>query len=181
MKKCWFLTNPDAAGNYLATPGRRYAALVGVDARASVSDVAKELVKEGFAVTYSWQTGQPNRNAVFMDTWLAGLPQPTPGTNWMFFELNFTGDSPRTVVSTIHKCLFFICGDARIAYVFEARDVADDYAPCGPGDPQKGACPELPPPCATCAPQPMPWKPVAIGAAIGGTVVFLIASMYGRA
>jgi len=174
MKKCWQLVNPDLKGNYLATPGNRYAVLLGVDSRASVDDVKKELVKEHFAVTYAWQTGQPNRNAVFIDSWLASLPAPTKGTVWMYFELNFTGDSPVTVVSRIHKCLFFVCGDASIAFVFEAKDVPDNYAPCGPGDPQAGSCPPMPPPCATCPPARFPWKTLVAGAVIGGVTAVAI-------
>ena len=166
-KKCWILLNPDPKGNYLATPGHRYAVLLGVDSRASASDVTKELAKEHFQVTYSWQTGQPNRSSVFIDDWISKLPPPTSGTVWMYFELNFTGDAPITVISRIHKCILFICGDASIAYVFESQDVPDNYAPCGPGDPQAGSCPPLPPPCATCSPAPVPWKPALVGAAIG--------------
>ncbi len=171
MKKCWSLINPDQRGNYLATPGNRYAALLGVDARASVGDVVKELEKQNFKVTYSWQSGQPNRGSVFIDDWIAKLPPPTSGTVWMYFELNFTGDVPKTIVSHIHHCLLLVlCGDASIAYVFEAKDVPDNYAPCGPGDPQAGSCPPLPPPCATCPPAPIPWKSAFVGAIIGGVV-----------
>ena len=172
MKKCWQLILPDQRRNYLATPGNRYAALLGVDNRASVGDVVKELEKQDFKVTYSWQTGQPNRDTVFIDRWIAQLPPPTKGTVWMYFELNFTGSAPKTIVGHIHHCLLLVlCGDADIAYVFEATDVPDNYAPCGPGDPQAGSCPPLPPPCATCPPAPIPWKPLLIGIAVGGAVV----------
>ena len=98
MKSCWVLINPDAKKNYLATPGNRYAALLSVDARASLSDVTDELAKLGFKVTYSWQSGQENRDSVFIDNWIARLPAPTKGTVWMYFELNYVGDVPKTIV-----------------------------------------------------------------------------------
>jgi len=170
MKACWLPVSPDAQGNYLASPGGRYAALLNVDTRASLSDVTSALAKEDFTVTYAWATGQPNRNAVFIDDWLAKLPQPASGTVWMYLELNFTGDMPKTVAAHIHKCILFICGDANIVYLLTAQQVADNYAPCGPGDPQAGNCPVLPPPIS-CPPAPSAWKPALIGAAVGGALV----------
>ena len=182
MKSCWILINPDAKKNYLATPGNRYAALLSVDSRASLSQVIDELAKNlAFKVTYSWMSGQPNRNAVFIDSWLAKLPAPTKGTNWMYFELNFVGDVPKTIVSHIQHCLHLlivkICGNADIAYVFEAQQVDDNFHPCGPGDPQAGTCPPLAPPCAACPPASIPWKPVLVGAVLGGAAVGAFAAL----
>jgi hypothetical protein len=178
VKSCWVLINPDAKKNYLATPGNRYAALLSVDARASLSDVTDELAKLGFKVTYSWQSGQANRDSVFIDNWIARLPAPTKGTVWMYFELNYVGDVPKTIVSHIQKCKYLaFCGNVDIAYIFEAQQVPDNYAPCGPGDPQAGNCPPLAPPCAAPPPAPFPWKPALLGAAVGAVFAAAMAAM----
>jgi len=174
MKTCWVPVSADPQGNYLATPGGRYAGLLSVDSRASVSDAVNELNNQGFQVTYSWQSGQPTRGQFFVDNWLANLPAPTPGTVWMYFELDFTGDVPRAVARSFHKCILWICGTGTIAYVFEAQQVPDNYAPCGPGDPQTGTCAPLPPPAPGCPPEPNPWKPVLVGVFVGGTLVGLV-------
>src|SRR5438552_1697208 len=118
MKTCWIPLSP-ADGKYLATPGNRYAALIGVDARAPLDSIADALKNQSFDVTYSWQSGQPVRQQFLVDRWLAGLPTPTEGTVWMYFEMNYTGDLPRPIASHIEKCVLFVCGSADIAYVFE--------------------------------------------------------------
>ena len=174
MRTCWVPVSQDSSGNYLATPGNRYAALLSVDSRANVSDATDELNKNGFQVTYSWQSGQPTRGQFFIDNWLANLPAPASGNVWMYFEANFTGDTPRTIARTFEKCVLWICGSGTLSYVFEAQQVPDSYAPCGPGDPQTGACPPLPPPAPGCPPQPNPWKPALTGAAAGGALVGLV-------
>ena len=174
--KCWTSISPDAQGNYLASPGNRYAALLSVDARAKVSDAVDELKKEGFTVTYSWQSGQPTRGQFLIDNWISGLPAPTKGTNWMYFELNYAGDVPKTVAKHIEKCVFFVCGSVDIVQLFEAREVADGTHPCGPGD-HAGDCPSPPPPCAACPPAPNPWKPALLGAAVGAIFAGVLASV----
>jgi hypothetical protein len=175
--KCWVQISPDGAGNYLASPGQRYAALLSVDTRAKLSDAVDELKKEGFVVTYSWQSGQAGRNQFFIDNWIASLPTPTKGTAWMYFELNYTGSVPKTVARHIQKCILFICGSVDIMQLFEAQEVAEGTHPCGPGDPQTASCPPTPPPCAACPPAPNPWKPALIGAAVGAAFAGVIAAM----
>lgn len=178
MKSCWMLVTPDPSRNYLATPGNRYAALLSVDARAQMSDVTDELAKLDFKVTYSWQSGQANRNSVFIDNWIAKLPPPTKGTVWMYFELNYIGDVPKTIVSHIRKCKALVfCGNVDIAYIFEAQQVADDAHPCGPGDPQTASCQPMAPPCSACPPAPIPWKPLLIGALAGSVLMGAIGAM----
>ena len=172
MKTCWISIPPDQAGNYLATPGKRYAALVGVDARASLTDLEGALNKQGFDVTYTWQSGQAVRQQFFIDRWLASLPAPTAGTVWMYFEMNYNGDAMRTIVGHFQKCVLFICGNADIAYVFEAQEVADDFHPCGPGDPESTTPPLTPP--AACPPQASPWGPALVGAAAGAALTAAI-------
>lgn len=165
--RCWISIAPDVQGNYLASPGNRYAALLSVDTRAKMSDAVNELTKEGFVVTYSWQSGQPGRGTFLIDNWIAALPAPTKGTNWMYFELNYTGSVPKTVAKHIQRCVLFICGSVDITQLFEAQEVPEGTHPCGPGDPQTANCPPAPPPCAACPPKPNPWKPALIGAAVG--------------
>lgn len=174
--KCWSPISPDAQGNYLASPGNRYAALLSVDTRAKLSDAVDELKKEGFAVTYSWQSGEANRNRFLIDNWIAALPSPTKGTNWMYFELNYAGDTPKTVAKHIQKCILFVCGSVDIAQLFEAREVPDGTHPCGPGDPQTANCPPVPPPCAACPPASNPWKPALLGAAVGAIFASVVAA-----
>jgi len=171
-KQCWVPLSPDAAGKYLASSGGRYAALLSVDSRAKLSQVVNELKKQDFVVTYAWQSGQvlPTRNETASYQWLAGLPPPTQGTVWMYLELNYVGDLPRTIARTIHKCVLFICGTATLAYVFELRSVGDTYQPCNPGEPQNPACPPLPPPAPGCPPEPSPWLPALAGAAVGAAM-----------
>lgn len=184
MISCWIPINPDSSGNYLATPGNRYATLISVDARAPLSSIADALKNWNLAVTYSWQSGQPTRQQFLVDRWLSGLPAPADGKTWMYFEMNFTGDVPKTIVSHIEKCVLFICGSADIVNVFESQQVADDYHPCGPGDataptPPPPGCP----PCATpippvvpgCPAEPAPWKPLALGAGAGFVLGVLVA------
>lgn len=184
MKNCWVPFNPDPSGNYLASPGGRYAVLLSVDSRASISDVTDELGKQNFQVTYSWVGGQPTRQPVpgskvsfAIDMWLANLPKPTSGTVWMYFELTFTGNTPKALARHVEKCVLFICGSVDIAYAFAEHQVADDFYPCGPGDttvPPNGGvspCPPLPPPCPGPAPAPNPLKPALAGAAVGAAVV----------
>jgi len=161
------------AGMYLAEPGGRYAVLLSVDSRASLTDVTGALGKESFQVSYAWQSGQPVRNQFFVDTWLAGLPAPTAGTVWMYFEMSYTGDTPLTFARHIEKCILFICGSADIAYAFSAQSVPDNTSPCGPGDPQTGTCAPLPPPCPGCPPKPVPWKPALAGAGVGAGIAIL--------
>jgi hypothetical protein len=183
VKACWVPINPDPKSNqYLATPGGRYAVLLSVDSRGSMSDVTDELKKNNFTVTYSWQSGQPTRNQFDVDNWLANLPKPTSGTNWMYFEMNFTGDSPQLFARSFQKCVNLlitkICGNVDVAYLFEAQQVADNFHPCGPGDPVKSmpncpTCPDLPPPCPAAAPAPTPFKPLVGGLVVGGLVAGL--------
>jgi hypothetical protein len=164
MITCWIPLSPDQAGNYLAEPGGRYATLISVDARASLDTIASALGNWDLSATYSWQSGQPTRQQFLIDRWLANLPAPADGKVWMYFEIDFTGDTARTIVSHIEKCvLSVICGSADISYVFEAQQVADNFHPCGPGDPQ-GA--QLPPP-SPGPPVSSPWKPAIIGGIAG--------------
>jgi hypothetical protein len=196
MKSCWLPINPDQKNNYLASPGGQYAALLAVDKVASMDKVVDALKKQDFQVTASWQSGQPVPPSL-MGNWLASLPPPANGRTWMYFELKYGGDMPKTIVRHIEKCLIdmgfvkSLCGTADISYVFSAQQVDDGYHPCGPGDPQKTPdvpppaqagcpdcptyppCPDLPPPCPGCPPPSFPWKPALIGAAIGGTVATL--------
>lgn len=170
MKTCWVRVPPDQTGNYLVTPGGRYAALLSVDDRANLSDATKALGDDGFQVSYAWMTGQPNRATYFVDNWLAGLPAPSSGNVWMYFELNFTGDVPRTIQGTFEKCILWICGSGTIEYAFAAQQVADDFHPCAPGDPQ-GTALQPPPPAP---PRSSAWKPVLVGAGIGGAALGLL-------
>lgn len=192
MKSCWIPISPNPTGNYLATPGNRYAALLSVDSRAKLSDVTDALAKQDFTVTYSWQTGQANRQQFFIDNWIADLPAPTQGTIWIYLELNYTGDMPKTIARHVQKCVLWICGNVDIAYIFEAQQVDDGYHPCGPGDPQKSpdaasasgtsstpGCPDLPPPCPAPPPQPNPWKPALVGAGAVTAVGLLVAAIRG--
>jgi hypothetical protein len=193
MKTCWLPINIDQKGNYLASPGGRYAALIAVDTVATMDKVVDALQKQQFQVTYSWHSGQPVRHQYLMDRWLASLPAPASGRTWMYFELTYVGDMPKTIVPHIQKCLIdfgpvhSLCGTADIAYVFSAQQVDDSYHPCGPGDPQKTPdasppaaagcpdcptyppCPDLPPPCPGCPPPSFPWKPVLAGMALGAS------------
>lgn len=139
-----------------------------------MSDVTSELAKQEMAVTYGWMSGQPNRNTYFVDTWLANLPPPASGTVWMYFELTYNGSMGKTIARHVEKCVLFICGSVDISYIFEAQEVADNYAPCGPGDPQHGSCAPLPPPCPGCSPPPSPWKPVLYGVSAGGAAAALL-------
>jgi hypothetical protein len=196
MKTCWLPINPDSSGKYLASPGGRYAALIAVDNVAGIDKVVDALQKQSFQVTYSWKGGQPVRHQFLIDRWLASLPPPASGRTWMYFELTYTGDMPKTIVPHIQKCLVewpikALCGTADIAYVFSAQQVDDSYHPCGPGDPQKTPdapppaqagcpdcptyppCPDLPPPCPGCPPAPLPWKPLLAGAAVGSAIASL--------
>ena len=187
MIACWIPISPDPSGNYLATPGHRYAALISVDARAPMSAITDALKNQNFNVTYSWQSGQPTRQQFLVDRWLSGLPDPTAGTTWMYFEMNYDGDVPRTLASHIQKCVLFICGTADISAVFEAQDVADDYIPCGPGDTRQPAAPlpgcpacvpPIPPVIPGCPPPPSPvgsaLAGAAAGAVLGGLVVWAL-------
>jgi hypothetical protein len=104
----------------------------------------------------------------------------------MYFEMNFTGDVPKVIVSHIEKCIFsVVCGSADIMNVFESRQVADDYIPCGPGDTRQPPAP--PPGCPACAPpippvapgcpaEPLPWKPAIVGGAVGVLLGAIIVS-----
>jgi len=162
MITCWIPVSPDPAGNYLATPGNRYAALISVDARAPISTLIDALKTQGFDVTYSWQSGQAVRAQFLVDRWIASLPAPADGKVWMYFEMNYTSDTPKSLASHIQRCVLFICGSADISNVFEARQVPDDTHPCGPGDPQGTP---LPPPSPGCPAEPFP-----LGATIAGGV-----------
>lgn len=176
MIACWIPINPDSSGNYLATPGNRYATLISVDARAPLDTIASALKNWNLDVTYSWQSGQPTRQKYLVDRWLSGLPAPAEGKTWMYFEMNYVGDVPKVIVSHIEKCVLFVCGSADITNVFESRQVADDYHPCGPGDTQAPAppppgcptCPALIPPVMPgCPAEPNPLKPALLGAGAG--------------
>jgi len=172
MKPCWVPIFPDpSSGKYLASPGGRYAALLSVDARASLNAVENELKKQDFHVTYSWQSGQPIRGPSGIDNWLAALPAPTRGTVWMYFELNFVGDAFKSIATHIEKCILFLCGSADLKSVLELQQVADGYHPCFPGDTQAGAGTPLPPPTPGPPPKLVPWVPIAAaGAGIVGAI-----------
>ena len=134
--------------------------------------ISDALKNQGFDVTYTWQSGQAVRQQYFIDRWLASLPDPTAGTVWMYFEMNYNGDMPKTIVGHIQKCVLFVCGNADISFVFEAQDVADNYSPCGPGDPQSPTPP--PEPCPACPPESFPIKPMLIGGAVGAVLGYLL-------
>jgi hypothetical protein len=165
MKTCWIPINPDTSGNYLATPGNHYAVLLSVDSRASMKDVTDELNKNELSVIYGWQSGQQTRKRFAIDRWLEMLPPPADGTVWMYFELAYTGSTPKTLARHVEKCVLFICGSVDITYAFEAQQKPDDYAPCSPGE-SGGA--SIPPPCPQC-PRPNTMKPFLVGAGIGGS------------
>jgi hypothetical protein len=167
MKICWIPVSPDSSGKYLASPGNRYAVLLNVDSRASLSTVADELKKQNFNVTYSWQSGQAVRGEFLIDRWIRSLPAPAPGKTWMYLELDYAGNSPKVLASSIKKCVLFICGTADIVNAFEAQSVSDDTHPCGPGDPQTGNCPACPPPSPGCTTPEFQWKP-AVAAGVAG-------------
>jgi hypothetical protein len=177
MKECWVPVAAASDGNYLATPGNAYAALVSVDKRASMADVEAELKKQDLAITYAWQTGQPNRGQFYIDNWIASLPPPPDGDVWMYFELKYTGDVPRSIARHVEKCILFVCGGADVVHVFEAQQVADDYSPCGPGDPQAAQTPTAETTTAaasTVRPRTATWKPVAVGAAAVAAVAGVV-------
>jgi len=174
MKSCWIPISPDTSGKYLATPGNDYAALISVDARAPMSVLTDALTKQGFAITYAWQSGQPTRTMAIIDRWLDTLPAPAAGKVWMYLEMTFNGDVPKLIVGSYQKCVLMICGSADVSYLFESREVADNYAPCNPGE-SGGNCPALPPPNPGCPVPPNPWKPALIGAGAGFVLGLLVA------
>ncbi len=175
MRWCWVPISPGSEGKYIAEPGGFYAVLLAVDSRASISDVADTLTKQSFQVAYSWQGGTPTRGKFWIDDWLAKLPASAEGTRWMYLELRYAGTEMKSIARHFEKCVLMICGAADVAYVFEAKQVPDDWHPCGPGDPNQGTCPPLPPPCPGCPPKPNPWRPALVGAAVGGAATFLLA------
>lgn len=172
MKKCWVSFNPNPSGNYLATPGNRYAVLLSVSSHATLDRVTSELAKEGFISTYSWQSGQPSRKQFIIDRWIETLPPPAQDTSWLYFELTYSGDMPKTLARHVEKCVLFVCATIDIAYAFEERLVPDDYAPCGPSDPARpaGACP-APLPCPGGSKSSV-LVPALVGAGVGGATVF---------
>lgn len=175
MKICWLQVDPNAQGKYIATPGAYYAVLMSVDKRGSVSDIVSELTKQEFRVNYSWEYGQPTARGYLVDNWLAGLTPSAEGTRWIYFEGWYTGNAARSLAKHVEKCVLGICGAADVAYLFEAQQVPDNYHPCGPGDPNKGSCPALPPPCPGCPSTPFPLKPMLLGAAAGGVLALGLA------
>jgi hypothetical protein len=172
MITCWVSVSPNQAGNYLATPENRYAVLINIDARATLNTVTDALKVQGFDVTYSWQSGQVIRGEVFIDRWIRSLPTPASGKTWMYFEMDYTGSTPKTIVGHIEKCILSICGSMDVTNVFEAQKVADDFHPCSPGDPQ-GAPLAAPNPGSPA--QRFQWQPAVAAGVFGLFVGWLIA------
>lgn len=153
MTKVWSEVAADSAGDFVFESGERYAVLASVSLDYTLDQVRAYVENHGFAVTYAWEWGQPNRATYRIDQWIAQLPEDANAHHrWIYAEGNFTGSAPFTVGQHAPWPLTVY----EINNVFEAVD-----APAGD-------VVELPPKPCNCPPKPgFPW-----GAVIAGVVSF---------
>lgn len=147
--KTWQQIQP-AGGDFTLQPGNRYAALASASLNYSLPQIVSYLAGRGFAVSYSWEQGQPSRGLYPVDLWLQSqAPDTTDNHRWIYLEGNYTGTDPLTVGQDAPWPLTIYS----VGAAFEAVDTST-------------AAPQLPAP-VHCAPAPARWPWALGGLALG--------------
>jgi len=127
--KVWGEVQP-SGGDFSFAPGARYAVLASASTGFTLEQIVGYAEGHGFAVTYSWETGQGSRATYQIDNWLDGLPPDTAsGQRWIYLEANRTAADGLTVAQDPSWALGIVGVHYHISHVFQAVDAPDPVTP----------------------------------------------------